>query len=69
MLISVFARASEPMDSASALFFSNTEYNEEEAIENISEKSGNRFNAVKQLKIKIFKAWSNQPNIWGQLEN
>lgn len=45
------------MDSASALFF-NLILNimKKEAIENISEKSGNRFNAVKQLKIKIFKA-------------
>lgn len=41
------------MDSASALFF-NLILNimKKEAIENISEKSGNRFNAVKQLKIK-----------------
>lgn len=67
---SLCQEASEPMDSASALFF-NLILNimKKEAIENISEKSGNRFNAVKQLKIKIFKAWSNQPNIWGQLEN
>lgn len=45
------------MDSASALFFYLIlNIMKKGAIENISEKSGNRFNAVKQLKIEIFKA-------------
>lgn len=48
----------------------DTEYNEERIYREHFRKIWKlRFNTANQLKIKIVKAWSNQPNIWGQTEN